>query len=313
MSSNSSSLDIFQFDEQKYGSEEKLRRLLRDNTDSSNLQILQIFEYMVTDKNIKSMAGLLLLAVQENNSQFALELLAEFSRIISDRQTIQNVVTSLLKVRLFKSIEQKQKNDVENDPRYHIYQKNSNEIIITLLTEYNLDIFTKYDSMNLLHANGIANNVVIIRYILDIVRQTHPERLPQFLNEVDGQGCSPLLRSVGEGSQDVVKLLVDYGADIHLADLQLRSPLWVAASNGNIHIVKFLIEKGANVNQLSISGKSPAFMAQMYKDEQSERSKVLDLLLENGGVIQGPVVRNGGKRKSRISVISKRKTSKKRW
>jgi ankyrin repeat protein len=314
MSSKISSLDIFQFDERKYGSVEKLRRLLRDNIDSSNLQILPILNNMVTDKNINSIMGLLLLAVEENNLQFTLELIAEFfGSIISDRQTILNGVTSLLKVRLFKSIEEKQKNDVENDPRYHLYQRNSNDIIINLLSEYNLDIFTKYDNMNLLHVNGIANNAFIIRYILDRVRQTHPERLPQFLNELDAQGTSPLLRSVCEGSEDAVKLLVEYGADIHLADLQLRSPIWVAASKGNINIVKFLIEKGANVNQFSISGKSPAFMAQMYKDEQSERSKVLDLLLENGGVIQGPVVKNGGKRKSRISVISKRKTSKKRW
>jgi len=311
MSSKISSLDIFQFDERKYGSVEKLRRLLRDNTQSSNLQILPILNNMVTDKNINSIMGLLLLAVEENNSQFTLELLAEFGRIISDRQTILNGVTSLLKVRLFKSIEQKQKNDVENDPRYHLYQRNSNDIIINLLSEYNLDIFTKYDSMNLLHVNGIANNAFIIRYILDRVRQTHPDRFLEFLNELDAQGTSPLLRSVGEGSEDVVKLLVEYGADIHLADSELRSPIWVAASKGNLNIVKFLIEKGANVNQFSRSGKSPAFMAQIYKDEQSERSKVLNLLLENGGVIQGPGVKKGGKRKSRISFNSKRKTSKK--
>jgi len=109
MSSKISSLDIFQFDERKYGSVEKLRRLLRDNIDSSNLQILPILNNMVTDKNINSIMGLLLLAVEENNLQFTLELIAEFfGSIISDRQTILNGVTSLLKVRLFKSIEEKQ-------------------------------------------------------------------------------------------------------------------------------------------------------------------------------------------------------------
>jgi hypothetical protein len=303
---------LFTFDETKYGSEQRLRLLLRDNTEHSNEQIKKIFESMDEHQYIPNIMNLLFFATQENNPQITIDMIDIFFRNIPDKSTRQSLVNSIAHIRLFKSIEQKKKNNVINDPRYHIYENNSNTIIKTLLNKYGLDIFKKYDSLNLLHLYGLANNVVMIQYILDIVLQTHPERLPYFLNEGDSQGRSPLLVSVAEGSEDAVKLLVEYGADIHLADLELRSAIWVAASFGNINIVKFLIDKGANVNQFSISGKSPAFMAQMYKDEhQSESSQVLDLLLENEGVIQGPVVRNGGKRKSRMSFISKRKTSKK--
>ncbi|KAI0512690.1 hypothetical protein F5B22DRAFT_648539 [Xylaria bambusicola] len=61
---------------------------------------------------------------------------------------------------------------------------------------------------------------------------------------------SPLSAAARNGHADIVRFLVDKGADIHrpLQD-DYRSVLEVAISRGHIDIVRFLVDKGANINQ----------------------------------------------------------------
>ena len=50
------------------------------------------------------------------------------------------------------------------------------------------------------------------------------------------------------GHENVVKLLLDNGANIDTKDKSGATPLWTAAQNEHDNIVKLLIDKGANVN-----------------------------------------------------------------
>jgi ankyrin repeat protein len=47
------------------------------------------------------------------------------------------------------------------------------------------------------------------------------------------------------GHLDVVKLLVDRGAQMNVQDVDLWSPLYFAAKNGHELVVRFLAEAGA--------------------------------------------------------------------
>jgi hypothetical protein len=54
-----------------------------------------------------------------------------------------------------------------------------------------------------------------------------------------------LILSAGNGHLEMVKYLVEHGADIHKNDDEALS---VSAGNGHLDIVKYLLEKGANLN-----------------------------------------------------------------
>jgi ankyrin repeat protein len=57
-----------------------------------------------------------------------------------------------------------------------------------------------------------------------------------------------LIHAAQTGQLDIVKLLIEYGANIHRSD---DAALRFASFEGHINIVKYLIEKGADVQALN--------------------------------------------------------------
>jgi len=76
------------------------------------------------------------------------------------------------------------------------------------------------------------------------------------INSFDGDGYAPLHRAVQFGNLNVVKLLVEYGANINLAqDEELKTPLDLAEEAERPEIVKYLKAHGA-VRGKSVSDKT---------------------------------------------------------
>jgi hypothetical protein len=70
----------------------------------------------------------------------------------------------------------------------------------------------------------------------------------------DERGWTPLMISSFNGNEEVARLLIDSGADIHIKDKSGYSPIHWSAFNGYTEIVKLLITKGADVNAQSDHG-----------------------------------------------------------
>ncbi|CUG44955.1 ankyrin repeat protein, putative [Bodo saltans] len=81
------------------------------------------------------------------------------------------------------------------------------------------------------------------------------------INAVDDLGKSALHFAMKSGSIEAVKLLVDHGASVNLADKEDVSPLMEAVSGGNQEIVKLIIDAGADVNARNRMGVSPLMFA----------------------------------------------------
>jgi ankyrin repeat protein len=82
-------------------------------------------------------------------------------------------------------------------------------------------------------------------------------------NTGSGEAWTPLVNAAYVGNVDIVRLLIDKGADVNgvCGDY---SPLFRAACDNKLDVAKLLVEKGANVNFKNSKGETPLFTASSY-------------------------------------------------
>ena len=90
-------------------------------------------------------------------------------------------------------------------------------------------------------------------------------------------GGTAILRAVDSGNEAMVKLFLDYKADIKIRDDLDRGLLHSAAIDGYEEIVRLLLEKGLSVNAHDQNGKTP-----LHDASRDGNYKVAKALLESG-------------------------------
>ena len=90
-------------------------------------------------------------------------------------------------------------------------------------------------------------------------------------------GGTALLRAVDVGNEAMVKLLLDYNADIEIQDDLNRGLLHSASIDGHEGIVQLLLEKGLDINAQDLGGKTP-----LHDTGRNGNYKVAKLLLDSG-------------------------------
>lgn len=89
------------------------------------------------------------------------------------------------------------------------------------------------------------------------VVQTFLKRGGIDVNKRDESGNTPLIYVCMKNARDLVKLLLDNGADASLGNNQDRMPLHFAAETGNSEIISLLTAAGADVNCTDRNGVTP--------------------------------------------------------
>ncbi|KAL3079644.1 hypothetical protein niasHS_013926 [Heterodera schachtii] len=101
------------------------------------------------------------------------------------------------------------------------------------------------------------------------------------LERRDAEGLTSLAHAVLSKHVDVVRLLVESGADVGVFDNEtLRSPLTIAINeqeNLDTEIVRLLVKPGANINSADINGRTPLILATSL-----ENVEIVRLLLDAG-------------------------------
>ena len=102
--------------------------------------------------------------------------------------------------------------------------------------------------------NGQANDVIkLLRiHVLDV------ESCGNRLNKYE---LSPLHEAALRGHNNVVKVLIEKGANPNKADQWGMTPLWKAVVCNHANVVKLLLEKGANPNDANEDGLTPLHYA----------------------------------------------------
>jgi hypothetical protein len=96
-------------------------------------------------------------------------------------------------------------------------------------------------------------------------------------------GCAttPLITAAHKGQTNVVKDLLDKGADVNERVYGV-SPLYWAVLNGHMETVKILVDRGADVNAPNDAGWTPLMVA-VYRGQ----GNIVKLLIERGADIEG--------------------------
>ena len=103
--------------------------------------------------------------------------------------------------------------------------------------------------------------------------------IKKITNSRDDEERTPLHKAVQKGDTEMVKFLIDNGADVNAQDVNGLTPLYVTAYavNGNITIAKMLIEKEAIVHAKTKIGCTPLYAASV-----SGHLEIVKCLIENG-------------------------------
>ena len=93
-------------------------------------------------------------------------------------------------------------------------------------------------------------------------------------NTHDAKYVYPLHKAAAEGQMDIVKALVERGADVNVRTRDTEdTPLHLAIQQGRRGIAEYLVQKGARID---IAGKDGKTAAQLAKDQGPQMLKVVD-------------------------------------
>ena len=151
--------------------------------------------------------------------------------------------------------------------------------VVNLLLEHGADVNLRSSSFNgaasgALPAAADGNHRYIVQALID--------------KEADvNTGAGSVLRTaVSFGGQDIVKILLEAGADPNLKGDTSKTILQEAITRGELDIISLLVGNGADVNSVgNLRPQDPLLYAISTSNEEAVR-----LLLENGAAINDEVI-----------------------
>lgn len=155
------------------------------------------------------------------------------------------------------------KNETGETPLIIAAALGSDEIVGILLENgAQINLKDKKQSATALHAAAMKGKVNTARLLLqkgaDVNARAHDD-------------LTPLLIAVLAVNGELVKLLVDAGADLEAQDKAHGvTALHIAALKGNLNLTKLLLDKGANPNAKSNDGRTPLDLARAKKQKNLE-------------------------------------------
>ena len=96
------------------------------------------------------------------------------------------------------------------------------------------------------------------------------------LNKQETRGWTPLLAASAQNRQDIVKILLEKGANPDIPNLIQVTPLMMAAHHGFFQVCSLLIEYGASINMQDEEGNTALYVA-----SKMGHIRIVQLLLSN--------------------------------
>ncbi len=117
----------------------------------------------------------------------------------------------------------------------------NNKPIVALLVQYGaLDAHVRPGS-------DLSRQFLAALFLADVPRlRGLLRRHSNLARETDGRGDQPIHHASRNGDTEVVRLLIEHGADVNLANDRGHTVLYCAGGHGHLETVRLLLEHGAN-------------------------------------------------------------------
>lgn len=104
-----------------------------------------------------------------------------------------------------------------------------------------------------LHAAAASRNVKLCRLLLDHEVKSG-SNVDADAGDIKGETPLHLACKWAEGSLEVIRLLIDHGANVNAQDGESQAPLYEACIAGCLEVVKLLLGEKADVNDDDVNG-----------------------------------------------------------
>lgn len=95
----------------------------------------------------------------------------------------------------------------------------------------------------------------------DIVRSLLAKGADPDFPSQNGYNVYPIHAALGAGNNNIVKMLIEAGAEVNVVQSSRITPLHLAAQQGNIDIIILLLENGADISIQTDTGQTPSDLA----------------------------------------------------
>ena len=117
---------------------------------------------------------------------------------------------------------------------------------------------TNLDVWNALHLAAKEGHLVIVKSLIDPRPNANQENVQKLnLNATDSLGRTALYLATWAGHEEVVKYLLERGADPDVPNKYRATAMHCAVKRGHARIVWHLIQSGADINAIDIVGLTP--------------------------------------------------------
>ena len=101
---------------------------------------------------------------------------------------------------------------------------------------------------------------------------------PELVEERYARGDTALHHAARNGDLEIVKQLVDNGADVNAIADQGHFPLYCAAGHGHVETTRYLVEKGSDLQTRLSDGKTVIEWLKQYADSDRRFKACLEVL-----------------------------------
>ena len=149
---------------------------------------------------------------------------------------------------------------------------NNKEVVSLLIAYGGLDAHTK-------PANEIARQFIYAVFLANVERVNTMLRDNSVLvQECYARGDTALHHAARNGDLEIVKQLVNGGADVNATTDNNHFPLYCAAGHGHVETTRYLIENGADLQARLSDGKTVTEWLKQYADHDRRLKSTLDIL-----------------------------------
>ena len=101
---------------------------------------------------------------------------------------------------------------------------------------------------------------------------------PALVQERYARGDTALHHATRNGDLEIVKQLVNKGADVNVVADQGHFPLYCAAGHGHVETTRYLVEQGADLQTRLSDGKTVTEWLRQYADHDRRLKSTLEVL-----------------------------------